>query len=215
MTRTVLCGRLLAFENGEQKRPVVGHRISFKHCEKKNFSSSSQRLSRARNAITRFRVSVLSFQNKSILWGQSFFDRRDSWFFCLCRVPACHFCSSACVEAAIFSYTNSIFRASGPTQRHEVFASAHKESSSSSLVLFLFETFVLRAAPMKNWGTAHLNQFWCHANSKRIFFWGRDAVALVDLDSLMFECCMVKYDATCASEMMGEERTTTEERIMS
>jgi hypothetical protein len=84
MTQAVLRERLLAFEDGEQKRPVVGHRISFKHCEKKNFSSSSQRLSRARNAITRFRVSVLTFQNKSILGGQSFFDRRDSWFFFAC-----------------------------------------------------------------------------------------------------------------------------------
>ena len=58
---------------------------------------------------------------------------------------------------------------------------------------------------MKNRGTAHLNQFWCNSGSKRFFFWGRDAVALVDPGSLMAEGCMATNDARCASQGMREE----------
>jgi len=76
----------------------------------------------------------------------------------------------------------------------------------SSLVLF--ETFSLRAAPMKNRGTAHLNQFWCRFESKRVFFWGRDAVAVVDPGPVMAEGCMATNDARCASS--GHERRRKE-----
>jgi hypothetical protein len=124
-----------------------------------------------RSPDLRFRFS-LSRTNRSFR-GQSFIDRRDSWFF---AKVACSFAYLAFVhvEDAMYSHLNSISKASGPAQQKEISIYTHDESFIS--FRYCSRPFVLRGAPMKNRGNAHLNQFWCRSESKRVFSSGVDLV---------------------------------------
>jgi hypothetical protein len=154
-----------------------------------------------RSPDLRFRFS-LSRTNRSFR-GQSFIDRRDSWFFAMVACSLAFFAFGP-GRNAISSHLNAISMASGPVQLREISVYTHDESFIS--FRYCSRPFVLRGAPMKTRGTAHLNQFWCHSESKRVFPSGvdssRDAVALLwkTLIVLVFECCMASYDASCASE---------------
>jgi hypothetical protein len=115
-----------------------------------------------RSPDLRFRFS-LSRTNRSFR-GQSFLDRRDSWFFAMVACSLA-FLAFGPGRNAISSNLNSITVASGPAQRKESFLNIRDESFIS--FRYCSRPFVLRGAPMKTRGNAHLNQFWCHPVPRR------------------------------------------------